>query len=56
MQKKFEAVGIELSNGLNIISAYTSPKTTIDANELKALFTSGNKVIIMGDLNAKNTD
>lgn len=53
---KFETVGVELSSGLIIISAYVTPKTTIEANELASLFTLGNKVFVMGDFNAKHTD
>ena len=52
--RNVESIGIKLSDGLIIFSVY-SPKQ-IDVNELSKLFDASEKVLVMGDLNAKHSE
>ena len=49
-----ETVAIKLSNNLIIISLYNPPTSKIKPNDLNILNNLGNKLLIFGDLNAKN--
>lgn len=51
-----EAIGISLplkDGNITLYSVYQSPNRTLLASDISALMASGNKLLIMGDLNAK---
>ena len=50
-----EAVAIKLSDNLIIVSVYNPPKSKLLVNDLNILNKLGKKILIYGDLNAKNT-
>ena len=50
-----EAVAIKLVDNLIIVSAYNPPKSKLLVNDLNILNKLGKKILIYGDLNAKNT-
>ena len=52
--KGLEAVAVKLTNGLIIASVYNPPQNKINVNELNSIFKSGDKVLLYGDLKAKN--
>ena len=49
-----EAHGIKLSNNLTIISIYIRPQNKIATKDLQLLMESANKVLLIGDFNAKH--
>lgn len=53
--EKLEAVAIKLFNNLIIASVYNPPGVKILKNDLKNLDGIGDKLLIFGDLNAKNS-
>ena len=53
--ENIEAVGIKLPDSTVIISGYKPPQGRIDEKELQNIFNSGDKVLLYGDFNAKNT-
>lgn len=57
--KNLEAIGIQVSisgKTYKIYSVYQSPNLPFDTDDLGVLFKTGRHVLVMGDLNAKNTD
>lgn len=50
-----ENISIQLQNKLNIIAVYNTPSNKFSSEDLEALFEVGNKVIVVGDLNARHT-
>lgn len=50
------AIQISLSIGkINLIAAYKPPNKLLPINILKTIFTNNDKIVLMGDLNAKHT-
>ena len=49
-----ETIGININSNTTIVSAYLSPKNLHKETELDELYNSGNKVIVIGDLNSKH--
>ncbi|KAG7188343.1 hypothetical protein KM043_008000 [Ampulex compressa] len=47
-----EAVGIKLPSDINIISTYRRPSITLNERDINILMNIGEKVLIVGDLNA----
>lgn len=55
--QNLEAIGIslKLSSGINTIySVYQSPNKTLLPSDIGALMSSGNQILMMGDLNARH--
>ena len=50
-----EAVAIQLHDRTVIVSAYKPPQIKLDNRDLDKMFKTSNKVLIYGDINAKNT-
>ena len=53
--KYLENVAIKLCENTLIVSVYNSPNIKLVIRELELIFNSGDKVILYGDLNAKNS-
>ncbi|RZC36863.1 Exo endo phos 2 domain containing protein, partial [Asbolus verrucosus] len=54
-ETSIETVGIKLANNINFIAAYNKPQNKISDRDLNTLTNIGNKVRLVGDLNARHT-
>lgn len=52
---RFDAVGIQLEDKTIVYGVYNSPRNRLSQRDLADVFRTGNKVIIVGDLNARHT-
>lgn len=52
---RFDCLCIKLHSNIFLISAYCSPRIKLTRNEMNTLFNIGNKVLLIGDLNATHT-
>ena len=52
--KNIETVAIKLTNNIIIVSAYNAPQNKLSTEDLELIFKLGPKVLLYGDLNAKN--
>jgi hypothetical protein len=50
-----ECIGIRLENNVHIIAAYNSPSNSISNSDIDKLLRIGDKVLVIGDLNARHT-
>lgn len=56
--RKLEAVAVEVhshNHKMTLVSTYNPPQGQLDLRDINSLLHSNNKIIIMGDLNAKHT-
>lgn len=50
-----ENIGIKLASNIHVIAVYNSPSREFTTQELEGLLNVGNRVVVMGDMNARHT-